>query len=306
MIFPRRASKTATIGIIATASKPHMGYFHDGLEKIHSLGFKTIDFIQAARKQINDQIRLESLMQAVYDTQVDIVMAVRGGYGTLRILDKIDYDLIAKSRKIIIGFSDLTALSLALYKKKRMVTFCGPMMASSFYKGMPVLTQKSFIEHATGALGQDSIINLSEIGGISYRRGKAQGRLLGGNMAVMARLIGSEYMPDLRNCILFLEDIDEHPGRLENIFMQYKLSGIFDKICGLILGQFSDCFKGSHKSQQAKLLSLLDDMLIDYKFPVVYNLPFGHEDKNMTLPVGIKVELNSGTGKLKYLESPVR
>lgn len=296
----------ATIGIIATASRPLGKYFRDGIEKLTGLGFTIIDFTESKRNKITDKSRVNSLMQAAADPRVDLILAVRGGYGTLRILHKIDYAQIAKSKKIIVGFSDLTALSLALYHKRKMVTFCGPMLSTSFFKGMPALTLKSFLDHVTGVLHEGSTINLSELGAKCYRAGKISGRLMGGNMAVMSRLIGTEYLPDLKDCILYLEDVDENRGRLENIFMHYRLAGVFDKIGGLMLGQFSNCFRGSKKVQLAKLVEFVDDMLGDYKFPIIYNLPFGHEDKNMTLPVGISADLNTKTGKLKYLESPVR
>lgn len=306
MIFPRQARPDPVIGIVATGSKPPLKRLQDGIAKLNKLGFTTIDYTNFTGGHFTDNHRLKSLNRAFSNPRVDIVMAVRGGYGNLRIVDKIDYDLIAESKKILIGFSDLTALSIALFTRKKMLTFSGPMVVTNFFNGMPSLTRLSFMSHINGSLSSGYTIDLKNLGGINYRRGSVQGRLLGGNMAILSRLIGTQYCPDFKNSILFLEDVDEHPRRLENMFMHYRMAGIFDKINGLILGKFTDCFKGKPKIQPEKVKALLDDTLAGYKFPLIYNLPFGHEDKIITLPVGLKVELNTNKSTLTYLESPVK
>ena len=229
----------------------------------------------------------------------------RGGYGSLRILDKIDYRLVNKSRKIMVGFSDFTAISLAVFKKTKLITFSGPMLKTHFAGPVSGLTRESFNDNIHGFIRAGETVNLKQIGGKMLKRGSAPGFLLGGNLSVLCRLIGTEYLPDFTDAILFIEDVDEHAGRLDNAFAQLRNCGILNKVGGVLAGQFSNCFKGSKARQLSEIKALLKDYTDDLNIPVMYDLPFGHENKIITMPVGLPVRLDSAKGKLTYLETPV-
>jgi muramoyltetrapeptide carboxypeptidase len=305
MIRPLKPNKNPVIGIIATGSKPPKKNLNAGILKLVKLGFTIKDYTSKIGKTINDKSRLGSIYGAFSDPEVDIVMAARGGYGTLRILDKINYDLIGKSRKILIGFSDITALSMAIYRKTKLVTFSGPMIITHFAWPMYKFTKDSFLRNIRGEYVDNTSFEFKDLGGAVLKKGVADGILLGGNLAVFLRMIGSEFLPNLKGTILFIEDVTEHIGRLDNMFAQARLSGVFDKISGLIIGQFSECFKGTRKKQQESLKLLLDDYLADLRIPIVYNMPIGHEDKIMTLPIGIPVKLDTVKRQLVFKRNPV-
>lgn len=302
---PHKAPAKSKIGIIATGSVPKRGDLKLGIQKLRRLGFEVKDFTSHINKKINDHERIRNFHAALRDKSIDILLEARGGYGNLRILDLIDYSLVRKSRKIIMGFSDITALSLAIYEKTGLVTFSGPMIQTNFADRLPRLTRESFLNNIHGKYGKGTELGLKELGGLVLRRATDEGVLLGGNMTVLCRLAGSEYIPDFTNAILFIEDIDEHYWRLDNMFAQLKLCGILEQLSGIIVGQFSDSFKGSKQKKLQTVRNLLADHLRDLEIPIVYNMPFGHESSIMTLPIGLPVRLDTRKGTLTYLENPV-
>jgi len=302
---PHKAPPKSKIGIIATGSAPKKGDLKLGMRKLRKLGFEVSDFTPGIKKKINNHERIRNFHAALKDVSVNILLEARGGYGNLRILDLIDYALVRKSRKIIMGFSDITALSLAIYKKTGLVTFSGPMVQTNFADRLPRLTRESFMNNIHGKYGKEFKFDLKDLGGLILRRSVEEGVLLGGNVSVLCRMVGSDYIPDFENSILFLEDIGEHYFRLDNMLSQLKLCGILERVSGIIVGQFSDSFKGSKQQKLQKARNLLADHFRDLEIPVVYNMPFGHESKIMTLPIGLPVRLDTRKGTLTYLESPV-
>jgi muramoyltetrapeptide carboxypeptidase len=307
MIRPYKVSEDPHIGLITPGSKPVKSRLQRGIANLKKIGFE-ISMPSGSKtyaKRFGDNERLKSITWAFSNPEIDLVMASRGGYGTLRILDKIDYSMIRKSRKMLIGYSDITALSLAIFRRTGMITFSGPMAASHFSKPLSKLTRQSFLGTIKGDYWKDTIFDLKSLGAKTLIKGIAEGRLVGGNLSVLTRLIGTQFLPDLKNAILFLEDIDEHAGRLDNMFAQLRLSGALHKICAVIFGHFRCCFPGTVTKQALVLAKLLKDYLKNANIPVIYNLPFGHVREILTLPIGLPVRLNTAKGKLTYLENPV-
>ncbi len=305
MIQPQIALPGSKIAVIAPCSSPTMTEVRTGIAKLQKLGYQAVDYVGKMYEEESDEKRLASLNSGLDDPDAGILLAARGGYGMLRILDKLDYEKIKRNRKIICGFSDMTALSLAVYKKTGLITLSGPMLRTHFGKKTSALTRKSFTDHIGGDYRKGSKVNLNKLSARIIRGGIAEGILLGGNLSVLSRMIGSKYLPDLKDSILFVEDVDEHPGRLENMLSQLRLSGILSKIRGFIGGQFSGCMTGKKQDQLNSIKTVLHDYLYDYRIPTICNLPFGHENKIITLPVGLRVSLDISHGSLVYLEDVV-
>ncbi len=307
MIRPYKVSEYPHIGLIMPGSKPVKSLLQKGIVNLKKIGFEisTPPGSETYAKKFGDNERLKSISWAFSNPDIDLVMAARGGYGSLRILDQIDYSMIRKSRKILIGYSDITALSLAIFKQTGLITFSGPMAITHFSKPLSKLTRQSFQNTINGGYHKGTIFDLKALGAKTLIKGRAEGRLVGGNLSVLTKLIGTQYLPDLKNAILFLEDIDEHAGRLVNMFAQLRLSGALHKISAVIFGHFRGCFPGSAAKQMLQLAKLLKDYLKNANIPAIYNLPFGHVRGILTLPLGLPVSLDAATGTLTYLENPV-
>jgi muramoyltetrapeptide carboxypeptidase len=307
MIRPHKVSENPHIGLITPGSKPIKSQLGKGIANLKKLGFEISEApgSKTYAKRFGDSERLKSITWAFSKPYIDLVMATRGGYGSLRILDKIDYNMIRRSQKILIGYSDLTALSLAILKQTGMITFAGPMAASHFSKPLSKITRQSFLNTINGDYHKGTRFDLKSMGAKTINKGFAEGRLVGGNLTILTRMIGSQYLPDMKNAILFLEDIDEHAGRLDNMFAQLRLSGILHKISAVIFGQYRDCFPGSTTKQTRQLAKLAKDYLQELNIPALYDLPFGHVRRILTLPIGLPVSLDAARGTLTYLENPV-
>ena len=178
----------------------------------------------------NDKERTDDLEAAFLDKNTDIIIVLRGGAGALHLLDKIDYQLISKNQKPFFGFSDATILQNVFYKKMGMPSFSGFWSRDILSKVAP-LTRKTLIQCLKNEPQTYKVPFLSP--------GKASGILLGGNLRSFTSLLGTPYFPDMKDKILILEDVGEAPYQLDNLFTQLKLAGVFDKIKGLILGDFS-------------------------------------------------------------------
>jgi muramoyltetrapeptide carboxypeptidase len=242
------------------------------------------------------------------DPEVDAVFAVTGGYGSIQLLDDIDYDLIRKNPKVFIGYSDITALHLAINKMCKMVTFHGPV-AMSFFTSYTV-------QHLRKAL-----TNVEPIGLVTnpppdgntlrpnhkmrvIRPGAATGRLVGGNLALISSLIGTRYEIDTRGAILFLEEIDERTYQIDRMLIQLRRAGKLDQAAGIIIGEFVDCDPLDH-SWFRSLDEVLDNNLGGLKIPVLYGLTIGHTNDQLTLPLGVMATLNAGAGSLDITENGV-
>jgi len=212
---------------------------------------------------------------------VKAIFCARGGYGTLRLLDKIDYDLISRNPKVIVGYSDITALLLAIYKKTGLVTFHGPVVKE--FKKNENQNLRLFLDLFST---QDSVrLDLQE--GEALIPGKASGILLGGNLSLISHLIGTPFMPHFKETILFVEERGEALYRIDRMMTHLRLSGMLDQIEGLIIGRFIEC------GDISDIHNLIMDMVSDLNIPMVSGLPVGHEALNVTLPLGLKATLDT-------------
>ena len=304
LIKPRRLKLGDTIGLISPASiLPEEQTYDEIADTITGLGFQVKVGTNARNKYGNlagrDEERAEDLNQMFVDPTVDAIIPFRGGWGSNRILDRVNFDTIRNNPKPLIGFSDITSLLLAIYAKTGLVTFHGPVGKSDWNDFTRSNFEKVLMSDqiATFENPFDSEVNVQTI-----TPGKAQGKLLGGNLTVLTSMLGSDYLPEWENAILFLEDVGEDVYRIDRMLTQLKLNGILEKISGFIFGRCTNCERGNNYS--LKLEQVLKDHIQVVGTPSFYGSMIGHIDNIFTLPIGISAEINATSGSIKLLEVP--
>lgn len=299
---PRKLRAGGTIGVIAPASPSYdMDKIKRGIVAIEQMGFKVVEGSTVYRRHGYlagyDRERAQDINSFFARKDVDAILCLRGGYGTLRILDSIDYRMIKKNPKVFIGYSDITAIHLALNNICGMVTFHGPMLVSDFGGEVDECTRNSFLSAVTGGISREPIKMETMV------CGKAEGRIIGGNLTVILSTLGTPYEIDTDGKILILEENGEEPYRVDRMLTQLMLSGKMKKCSGIVLGQFTAC----GPKDEDKSLSLRDvftDRLIPLKIPILYGGRFGHVKTNMTIPLGVKGVINED-GSLTIAEEGV-
>jgi muramoyltetrapeptide carboxypeptidase len=257
-----------------------------------------------------DRDRAADVNQLFADPQVTALLPITGGWGSSRILPYLDYELIRTNPKIIIGFSDITALILGITARTNLVTFHGPNGFSSWNPGQTeyfrrVLFAGESIEFKN--LKDDS--DADRLMQVKYRiqtihPGRAKGRLFGGNLSVLSAIVGSPYLPNMDGSILFLEDIGENIYRLDRMMTQLKLAGIFNKLAGFIFGQCPNCTPDADYGSLT-LEEVIWNHIQPLKIPAWYGAAIGHIDTIMTLPIGLEVEIDATKGTIQMLEPAV-
>jgi len=240
------------------------------------------------------------------DKNIKAIFTLRGGYGAFRLLDKIDYRLIRNNPKIFVGYSEITSLQMAFLEKASLITYAGPMVAVDFYDEVSSYTNELFWATITSnkKLGK---LTYPENKKLPYlQKGLATGRLIGGNLAVFAALLGTEYFPNLTGKILMLEDIGELPYRVDRMLNQLRLSGTFKKVKGIILGRFVDCHEHDLTKKTLTLGEVMSEYIGKLKIPSIYTFPHGHIKDLVTIPFGLKVNLDATKGSVEFAESAVK
>lgn len=255
-----------------------------------------------------DEDRAADINAMFADPAVNAIHCVRGGWGAARLLPLLDWATIAKHPKIFIGYSDITALLLSLHAKTGLVTFHGPVGVSK-WNAFNVDWMKRVLWNAEAAAfanlkdTDDSLVPTKNRTR-TITPGKARGRLLGGNLTVFTTIIGSGYLPDFKDCVLFLEDVEEEPYSLDRMFTQLKLAGILNQAKGVVWGTCDKCDPGQGFGSLT-ILDLLNDHLKPLGVPVYSGAMIGHVDRQFTLPLGVEVELDADAGTLTMLEPAV-
>ncbi len=254
-----------------------------------------------------DQQRADELMRAFTDPEVGAVFPATGGYGTMRVLNLLDWDQVCANPKIVIGFSDITALHLAIAVKCNWITFHSPNpeWGLGSEAGWNKFSEDCFwtmLEEDPRRLDRPYLYVQPD--GLGPRRplapGRAEGRLIGGNLSVLAALVGTPYQPTTEGRVLFLEDVNEAPYRVDRMLCQLKLAGLFDRPAAVLLGQFKGC-EAKGDDPGLSLAEVFDDYFADAPYPVVANFPAGHVELNATLPLGRRFAIDGQTGKVTLL-----
>jgi muramoyltetrapeptide carboxypeptidase len=248
-----------------------------------------VDYAPDARRgylAAPDAHRRAALNRAFRRDDVRAIMCVRGGYGALRLLSDLDYDAARQHPKLLIGYSDVTALQWALHARAGWKSLSGPVL-TEWHKLSPEATAL-FQTLASG--GQPASLHLPSAKPMQpVRTGTADGLLFGGNLSVCSRLAGTPYVPDLTGAILFLEDVGEAPYRIDRMLAHLSLAGWLDELAGIILGRFTT---GSVDGPSLTLDEVFHDYFGDRPYPVATGLCYGHFMPRATIPIGVRVHLS--------------
>lgn len=278
--------------------------FDYGASLLEAAGFR-VKLMPNARKQRaylagTDAERLDDLHAAFRDSMVKGILCARGGYGCMRLLPDLDFNLIAQHPKVLIGFSDITALLVPLYQRCGLVGFYGPMLTSNLIHGEPY-SQDEMLKLTTGQGSVPySVPNRDTYH--CYQPGVVEAPLLGGNLSLLTALCGTPFQPRLAGHIVFIEDWKEKHYSLDRKFQQLKMAGVLDGIAGLILCDFSDIEAEPGQS----LPDFLKEITADLNVPVGYGFSVGHGEQTATLPIGCVARFDATAGTVTLLESPVQ
>ncbi|MBN2059727.1 MAG: LD-carboxypeptidase [Deltaproteobacteria bacterium] len=298
IIKPSRLKKGDKIGIVAPAGPVKNSELQASIKLIMEYGYQVYVspnvYAQADYLAGDDNARLSDFHKMFEDQEIKAVLCARGGYGSLRLIDKISYDLVRRNPKILIGYSDITALLISIFQKTGLITFHGPLAKELAGK------KKIFVDSLFRTISTTDPITLRFAEGKSYRKGIAEGVLIGGNLTLICGLLGTPFFPPLEKVILFIEEKGEDVYRLDRMFTQLRLSGRLRGLSAMIFGGFEDC---GHKPAVEKLLM---DITSDFGFPVCSKFPAGHGDENITLPIGLPALLDTGEMTLSFQQPCVK
>lgn len=316
MIKPKALAPGQTIGLLAPSSPAHEDeQIHMALEMLESLGFRVKTGAHLYRRYGylagKDTERAADLNDLFADDRVDAIMAFRGGYGASRLLPALDYAMIRRNPKILLGYSDITALLNGIHTQTGLVTFHGPIADGNF-TDYTLAEFKKVLMHPTAPLSIGAPPTVEPREGRVDRKnrlvriapGNARGPLIGGNLTLMAHLTGTPYAPDFTGKILFLEDVNEAIYALDRYLTQLWLAGSLQKVAGIVLGKFTDCKPSYSSGSSLSLEQALADRCLPLGIPVLRGLMIGHIDEQTIVPVGCEAELDVEAGTLTLLESP--
>lgn len=311
ILKPPRLRPGDLIGIVSPASTPSAQEKIDkGVRYLEGLGYRVAIgrhvMAQYGYLAGTDEERAADVNDMLRNPTVRAVFALRGGYGTPRMLDLLDYRAARRDPKVFVGYSDITGLQLALLRKSGLVTFSGPMVAVEMWDQIDPFTEEHFWRMVCSGSRIGSILNPADKPLVAHNKGRASGILVGGNFSLLASLIGTPYLPNLRGAILVLEDVDEAPHRVDRMFAQLRHAGILKSIAGLVLGTFTDCVPSDPSKPHLTIEQVLQEAVGALKCPVLTNLQYGHIAKKVTIPFGVRATLDARAGSLGVSEGAVR
>jgi len=304
----------AKVAIVAPASAA-LNASDDAAQWLEARGF-VAQVMPASRTRLDapyeylagsDADRLADLHAAFEDPEVGAVWCLQGGFGSWRLLDQLDFGLLRRHPKPFIGYSDITALHLALQRHAGFVTFHGPMLAQDLLAGKREPTESALFAMVTGQMGQGAWITPPmDARPTELVPGVASGRLIGGNLALIAALIGGPHDIDTRDAILFIEDVNEAIPRVDRLLGQLAAAGKFEGVKGLLVGNFTRLGVQMDDAQaQGLLYPLILDQFRARGIPILAGWPSGHGDPNLTLPLGARVTLDTARGALRLDQAVV-
>ncbi|MDY6038474.1 MAG: LD-carboxypeptidase [Eubacterium sp.] len=302
MLFPKQLKKGETVGIICPSSPIKTERIEQVKKTIENMGYKTklaenLDKVFAGFMAGDGKERALWINKMFADKEVYAIFCVRGGDGSSRVMEYLDYETIKENPKIFVGYSDVTNLHLAFNQKCGLVSFHGPMISSNMIDDFDVETETSFF----------STINASE--DFEYQNpqgfdikmlkpGKATGNLVGGNLSLLSASVGTDFEVETENNILFIEEVSEPMSKIEKWIFHLRNAGKLDKCKGIILGQFTKVQNEDEPEYDEKQVVLA--ALKGLEIPVVYNVQSGHGYPMMTLPMGAKCTLDADNCRIGF------
>ena len=316
-VKPKPLRRGDTIGVVVPAGPVDRQRINLALERLRQRGYctKTYGDVYRSRGYLagDDTTRAAELMAAFADPETAAVWCARGGYGVTRLLERIDFDVIRRHPKVFIGFSDISALHAAIHQRTGLVTFHGPNLQDGFGKAddMRPATEAALWRAVRGdepmsgspGYGYD-FTGIDQVALRAIRGGAVTGPLTGGNLSVLAGLVGTPFEMETAGRILLLEDVSEQLYRIDRYLSQLWLAGKLQSAAGVLLGSFSHD-EGGPTESEADLAALLDEYFGRLGVPVLAGFPAGHTEHNLTLPVGAVVELDADEKRVAVRESTV-
>lgn len=309
-LLPMPLNKGDTVGLVSPSSATDDSFnLQLAREAMEALGFKVKAGAHIAERRGHlagtDAERAGDLNAMFADKAVKAIVCTRGGSGAARLLPLLDYNAIRRNPKVLLGYSDITALHNAIQAKTGLVTFHGPIGSGSWNRFNVDQFQRVFLDRAlveyrnVVETGDELVPRQNRT--VTITGGKTRGELVGGNLTVLTALAGSPYLPDFSGKILFLEDVSEAPYRVDRMFSTLKLMGALDKVAGVIFGECTDCKPGDGYGSLT-LEQICDDHIRPLKVPAYRGAMIGHIREQFIVPVGGRVELDADAGTFRMLE----
>jgi muramoyltetrapeptide carboxypeptidase len=310
LLKPPPLKKGNLIGLISPASRiADVSRIERATRYLETLGYRTVVGPHATQLHGylagTDEERAADIHAMFERRDVKAIFCIRGGYGTPRLLPLLRYRLITRNPKIFVGYSDITALHLAFWKRTGLVSFHASMAGVDMADAMDSFTEEMFWRLLTSPKKAGPIA-FPPPGPEGVVQGKATGRLLGGNLALVTALIGTRYQPRFDDTLLYLEDTGEDPYRVDRMFTQLRGASILARCSGIMIGHFTDCVPKDPSTPTFTTEQVLREYLTAARRPALWRVPFGHERRNIPIPVGIRARINGEAGSIEYLESAVR
>ncbi|MCF8093365.1 MAG: LD-carboxypeptidase [Desulfotignum sp.] len=289
-IFPRLV-KGDLMGVAAPCARFDQSRLNQGIACLKQLGFavRIPEQIYEKKRYLagDDLCRAAVINQLAADPDVKGIICARGGFGAMRMLTHLDWDLIRIHPKLFVGFSDATALLTAVMQQAGISVIHGPNLVSLAAPDAPTLD--TFFAAVTGTL-----TGVTADDGICLKPGLAKGVLAGGNLATLAHLVGTRFAPDFSGTVLFLEDVGEPAYKIDRMLSQMKMAGLFTHVSGVVTGEFCQC------DQKQYLPEIFEDIFAEYNIPVLMGLASGHGRTNLSLAMGRQVLLDADAGRVQW------
>ncbi len=292
---PKPLKKGDCLALIATSGIVDNTRIEAAVKAITNLGFNVHlgKTVTASERFLagSDALRASELNEMFSRTDIDGIFVMRGGYGANRILHLLDFEMIAKNPKFFGGYSDVTALHMAINQRCGFITYHTPMPSTELYKGVDTYTQEMLDRVLFDFGNSEKIENPRGIRIETLYSGVSRGILTGGNLSLVVDSLGTDYEIDTKGKILLLEDIGEEPYRIDSMLWQLKAAKKFSDANGIILGGFTNC------GEKPELLNIFKDIILPHKKPTIYNVSVGHMLPTMSLPLGRRILLNAFKGE---------
>ena len=311
LILPPRLRPGQAIGVVAPSSPQRDDErLRRGIRYLESRGYEVVTGANLWNRHGylagTDSERLSDLNGMIADPHIRLIIGGRGGYGMTRILEGVDYRGLKRDPKIVVGFSDLTALSCAMLKRIGMASFSGAMVGVDFWnETLDPFAEESFWRAVTSTRPIGRIVQPTEHPIVGMQSGIAEGHLVAGNLTLLAALVGTRYLPDMRGAILLIEEIGEEAYRVDRLLSQLYNAGILSRIAGLAFGAFTDAGPKRVSVDPLPIEEVLAEYIARAGVPAIGGVLYGHIPTKLTLPVGVRVRIDGGRGEMRVLESGV-
>ena len=312
-IFPERLRTGDTIAIVGPASPPgEDSKLQKGRAILEERGYRVVDGAHLGHRRLlfcgRDEERADDINRAFADPSIKAIFCAMGGCGTSRILPFIDFETIRRNPKIFVGYSDITSLHIAITQETGLATFYGPMVATEMGSDWSAFTEKHFFDLLADQTRTLELDNLPGRDGITLYEGTAEGDLTGGCLSIVAATLGTPYEINTKGKILFLEDIDEFPHRVDRYLVQLIQAKKMEQAEGIVFGTFTRCeYPPGHDYSAfgVRVLDIARENSLRLEKPCIWGLQFGHTPEMLTIPVGARARLDASNRRL-IVEPSVR